>query len=129
MTDERLAELEALANAATPANEMSMRLDEWIEWRSSDGIQKYSIAEFDREPDRDFFFHARTAMPELISEVRRLREEVAAERETCARIADIEEGKCREMIKRPGFVYSEVLNDQAVLAAGIAAAIRARSKP
>jgi hypothetical protein len=72
VTGDQLAEWDRLAAAASPAAELSMRLDQWIERRTAE--EKYSSAEFEHEADRDFYFAATTAVPALIAEVRRLRE-------------------------------------------------------
>lgn len=55
----------AIVDAATPAEHMSMRLDRWIECRDGEG--KQSIAEFEREADQEFFFAARTLLPEALA--------------------------------------------------------------
>ena len=83
MTAERIAELEALCNAATPGP--------WI-WESSRGdrVRLWTkpsgdfVVEIGRKPggwtyfdmtedDAGFIAHARTALPELLAQVRRLR--------------------------------------------------------
>ena len=100
MTDERLAELERLANAATPGpwrvveKRMKVRKSDggsWTSWvtkeiataaRGEDdrvvGCEYSSLAHdaylfWGSEADPEFVATARTAVPELLAEVRRLR--------------------------------------------------------
>lgn len=75
-----LSQVYEVCEAATPAEECALRLDQWIEWRAPDGSEKYSIAEFERERDQEFWLVARTALPaalrllaEARGEVERLR--------------------------------------------------------
>jgi hypothetical protein len=66
LTDEQAIAASGLCEAATSFKEMSMRLDKWIEWRAGDGTEKYSIAEFEREADQEFFYFARKYLPDAI---------------------------------------------------------------
>ena len=80
LSAEQRAELARLEKAATPASEQSMLQDRWIEWRGSNG-GKYSIAEFDREADQEFYYAFRNAAPALLAvaeEAERLRYELDA---------------------------------------------------
>lgn len=98
MTPERLAEIEARAEAATPG--------EWHVCTCSlkgacphdKGVRMSFCTEGlpDKAPypnDADFIAHARQDIPDLIAEVRRLREE----KEKLRRIADRYYGLCEEM--------------------------------
>ena len=76
LTDADVKEMERLEKAATAADEMTMLQDRWIEWRGKDG-SKYSIAEFEREADQEFFYFARTFIPKLLADRRAMAERIA----------------------------------------------------
>jgi hypothetical protein len=115
MTDERLAELERLCEVASegpwavsiPHPNLQHRADIVTEWVDDPPVFKSGKRKGQpkRQPepariatgflvpcmwigDAAFTVAARTAVPELLAEVRRLRGAVAAEREACAKVAD-----------------------------------------
>jgi hypothetical protein len=75
MTDERLAELDALC-ASLPAGDHDCGYpdaDGWSDISRGDDVVGRMLVELDAE----FYCIARTAVPELVAEVRRLRAELA----------------------------------------------------
>lgn len=65
MTNEELDRLEALANAATPGPWVAD--ERWVE-----DADEYDIGEAQETSDAEFIAAARTAIPQLIAEIRRL---------------------------------------------------------
>lgn len=102
MTDERLAEVKARAEAATPGPWHHDRVD------FDSGMTLYEIwgGKYrehgwlahveDNKPNADFISHARQDIPELLAEVERLREQVAslehAYKDSRERIREMEKG-------------------------------------
>lgn len=79
MTDERLAEIEARANAATPG---PWRYTLYFVMSPSQGlIADIGPGSASVNSDAAFIAHARTDVPALLAEVRRLREEIVSLRE------------------------------------------------
>jgi len=75
ITDAELAEWERLSNNATPDPLILNRYDHGGGrlYQEIDG-RRNLIADFYEEADREFYNTARTALPRLIAEIRRLRE-------------------------------------------------------
>jgi hypothetical protein len=86
MTDEQLAELEALAEKATPG---PWEIDDWFGITNPDGDDVGCV---DSRESAELIAASRTAIPSLIAEVKRLRAVVsdrASVIEECAAIADL----------------------------------------
>lgn len=89
MTDDDLARIEALCEAATPGPWTVDKKEDtepngwthrwhWIREVAYDGPSyNYNIDGFARREDADFIAESRTAVPALVAEVRRLRAELA----------------------------------------------------
>ncbi|MDE2103537.1 MAG: hypothetical protein KGL39_40230 [Patescibacteria group bacterium] len=87
MTDAELAAIEARTNDATPGPWID---DDGYRVLRSDGKCLFEGKHFEvcRYEDMTFCAHAREDVPSLLAEVRRLRAELAAEREACAKLAE-----------------------------------------
>lgn len=81
MDEQRLAEIEARANAAAPApwSEITVNSEQrkYI-WAQGYWLATMHDAWFPMAPNAEFIAHAREDVPALIAEVRRLRGELAA---------------------------------------------------
>lgn len=96
MTEAQLAEIEARANAATPG---PWTADNEYDEPAVVGPDNRDLALFvETDADAAFLANARTDVPALVAEVRRLRAELA-KRDEDARIAA---GECRVAIPEPG---------------------------
>lgn len=88
MNDEQLAEWERLCQEATPVPLAS-------QWGNNPPYphkvwgERGVLARFRNEPDAELYAAARTAMPELIAEVRRLRGLVQSLADRCAAQSEI----------------------------------------
>lgn len=74
MTDEQLAEIEARANAATPGPWVQSQRDTWMVYRDGGGTPEVDVGGgYDTKENANFIAHARSDVPALVAEVRRLR--------------------------------------------------------
>jgi hypothetical protein len=95
MSREEMDELRRLEAAATPAAELSLRGEQWIERRAANG-EKYSIAEFEHEADQELYYAARNALPRLLATLDAERAANAKLRERLERLA--KEAKAAEKV-------------------------------
>lgn len=87
MSEKRIADLDCLTALATPANGQTPRLDKWIEWRGKNG-GKYSIVEFEREADQEWYHAVRQQIHTLLETVHQ---------ERVLRAALVEVRRCKQL--------------------------------